>query len=117
MSRPFTWAALFPGGDIIWEEEARSIDNITRKDEIGDLALFRADDLSDPTGHHAVNIPTDAEPICFTRVSITLNPESEAQTQDATSVIGWRRGETQMLLFVYSDGSCAVFDRDPDEVS
>lgn len=114
--RPFTWIAIYDDGTQAWEADFSSIRNIPRPEHLAKLALVRRHDLHDPAGHFTVRLPQGAEPVCFSRnmIHVAMSDGEEAG-RDAISVIGWRRDEQMMLLFVYADGSCAVFDRDPDE--
>ncbi len=115
----FTWLAVASDGSAVWEDEVGSLRAVPR-DRIARLAVVLRADPTDATMHGAVSVPADADPVCFWRTRIEIpvaadgTPDPANQTQTVTRVIGWRRGDTQTLLWVHADGSVLMTDGDPD---
>ena len=75
------------------------------------LGLVATHDEAEASQHYSVLIPPDATPVCFWRVSLTI----ETGGRSAITVIGWERAGSRSLLWVFGDGSCLLTDRDLDE--
>jgi len=125
IDRPYTWVAISKGGTAFWEADYGSMTAVSETVRVERLALVATEDPDDTTKHVAVAVPPEGSPVAFTRVTIVVptgangEPLPEDQYTVPVSVIGFRGDAfgTDVLTWVYPDGSVLVTDRDVDEVT
>ena len=94
------WMAIYKDGTAAHEKHYGSLRNAPMPHRIVRLQA----------GTWGIDIPHDADPIWLRRVRINVFTGE----QEATVMIGWRRGEEAQMLWVRPDGWAEVTDHDPE---
>ncbi|HTJ49434.1 MAG TPA: hypothetical protein VL443_08290 [Cyclobacteriaceae bacterium] len=108
ITNSYSWTIIYKNGNFFNEYDCAGKRKFSDID-IKDVKHLRLDPMEIGLQTHFVNIPEGAEPIFFRRTQIAFAPEKVENLLTA-HCIGWKKENTAVYLFVFSDGSTILSD-------